>query len=341
MPNPPPIEILVTIPFTDAQLDNLRNLSPRIRVTSQPARRPEDISAEVWERTEVLYTDRILPDPALVPNLRWLQFHFAGVDFALDSPLLRKPDLQVTTLSGAAAPQMAEYALSMMLVLGHQLPALSLNQTRAEWPRARWDRFSPRELRGSTVGLIGYGSIGREIARLLHPWNCTVLAVKRDVMHPQDLDYIPPGMGDPDGEYFTRLYPVQAVCSVMKECDFVVVSLPLTPQTRGLIGEPELAVMKSTAYLIHIGRGGVVAESALLDALQNKRLAGAVLDVFGEEPLPPTSPFWRLPNALVTPHVGGISRFYADRAMDMLMENLQRYLSGGVLLNRFDLERGY
>ena len=91
MPNPPPIEILVTIPFTDAQLDNLRNLSPRIRVTSQPARRPEDISAEVWERTEVLYTDRILPDPALVPNLRWLQFHFAGVDFALDSPLLREP----------------------------------------------------------------------------------------------------------------------------------------------------------------------------------------------------------------------------------------------------------
>ena len=198
------IEVISTIPLSDAQQARLRELT-QVHLTVQPARRPDEIPNELWARCEVLYTDRILPPPNQVPNLKWLQFHFTGIDFAADSPLLRKPGLVVTTLSGAAAPQMAEYILMMLLALGHRLPEAIASQQRGEWPRDRWERLSPRELRGSTVGLVGYGSINREVARMLQFFDAYVLAAKRDAMHPEDPGYSIPGMGDPDGQLLRPL----------------------------------------------------------------------------------------------------------------------------------------
>jgi len=338
---PAQVEVLVTIPFDDPLIDQLRQISPRLKIIAQPAHRVEEIPIEVWNRIEVLYTDRVLPDPGLVPALRWLQFHSAGIDFAVESPLLKNRNIVVTTLSGAAAPQMAEYAVTMILALGHRMYEIYNNQNRLEWPHDRWDLFSPLELRGSTVGIVGYGSIGREIARLLQPFGTTILATKRDVRHPQDAGYTEEGLGDPEGNYFTRLYPIQALKSMLKLCDFVIVCVPLTAETRNLISEEELAVMKSTAHLVNIGRGGVVDQAALFTALQEHHLAGVAMDVFAEEPLPPGSPFWRMPNVIVTPHIGGISVAYQYRAMKLFVENLKRYLEGITLLNRFDFMRGY
>lgn len=335
------IEVLCTLPFEQAQVQLLEAASPRLHITLAPARRVEDIAPETWAKTEVLYTDRLLPPPAQVPMLRWLQFHFAGIDFALESPLVQKPGLLVTTLSGAAAPQAAEHVLMAMLALGHHLPEICAHQYRAEWPRDRGERFIPRELRNATVGIVGYGSIGRELARLLKVFNVTVLAVKRDVMKPADPGYAYPGLGDASGDLFTRLYPVQAVKSMLRECDFVVLALPLSAQTRGVIGAEELAVMKPGAFLVDIGRGGVVDQAALVDALVEKRIAGAALDVFSEEPLPAASPLWKLPNLIITPHIAGISPFYLERAATLFAENLRRYSGGLPLLNLYDAERGY
>jgi phosphoglycerate dehydrogenase-like enzyme len=148
-------------------------------------------------------------------------------------------------------------------------------------------------------------------------------------------------LGDPEGDYFTRLYPIQALKSMIKECDFVVVCVPLTVETRNLISEAELAVMKPTAHIINIGRGGVVDQAALFTALQERHLAGVAMDVFAEEPLPPASPFWRMPTVVVTPHIGGISAAYQNRAINLFAENLRRYLEGVTLLNRFDIMKGY
>ena len=210
-----------------------------------------------------------------------------------------------------------------------------------EWPRDRVERFAPRELNGSTVGLVGYGSIGREIARLVKPLGVTILAAKKDLRHPEDTGYQIPGLGDPNGDLFDRLYPVQALKSMFAMCDFVIMTLPLSPETRGLVGADHLAAMKNTAFLIDIGRGGIVDQAALLTALQERKIAGAALDVFSEEPLPPGSPFWRMPRVIATPHVGGISLQYRERAAAMFAENLRRYVSGQTLLNLYNVERGY
>jgi phosphoglycerate dehydrogenase-like enzyme len=335
------IEVLITIPFTEAQVNSLRNISPRLNITVQPGRKPEDISMEIWNRTEVLYTDRVLPPPAQVSNLNWVQFHSAGIDFAVDSPLIKMPGIVVTTLSGAAATQVAEYAVMMMLSFGHRLLELLASQARTEWPHDHWERFVPQELSGSTVGLVGYGSVGRQIARVLYPFGMTILAIKRDVMRPQDADYMQDGRGDPQGDYFQRLYPIQALSSMLKECDFIVDSLPLTPDTRNLINADVLSVVKPTAFLLDVGRGGIVDHVALIAALQEHRLAGAALDVFPEEPLQPTSPLWHMPNVIITPHLSGISPYYDDRAVALFAENLNRYLVGLPLYNRFDPQKGY
>jgi phosphoglycerate dehydrogenase-like enzyme len=336
-----PIEVLITMPFPENLVNRLSEVSPRLKFTVVKANKPEDISAETWARVEILYTARVLPTPELVPNLRWIQFHWAGVDHILNEPLLRKPELIATTLSGAAASQVAEYIVMMLLALGHHMPELVAYQKRAEWPRDRWERFIPVELRGSAVGIVGYGSIGRQLARLLAGFGATVLAAKRDAMHPEDFDYVPEGMGDPGGDYVHRLYPAEALRSMLKDCDFVVVCVPKSPGTLNLIKTEELAAMKPSAYLVDISRGGIVDHNALVSALKDRKIAGVALDVFPEEPLPADSPLWKLPNVLITPHISGITSQYDERAVEMFSANLTRYLSGLPLYNRIDSERGY
>lgn len=336
-----PIEVLITTPFSDEPVSRLREISPRLAINLMKARNVADLPPEVWTRTEVLYTNRAIPTMEQAPNLRWIQFHWAGVDHILNDPILKKPDLVATTLSGAAAPQIAEHILMMMLSFGHHLPELITNQKKAEWPRDRWERFVPVELSSATVGIIGYGSIGRQVARLLQPFGPTILATKRDAKHPEDYDYIPEGMGDPSGAFVHRLYPPEALHSMLKECDFVIITVPKTPATDGLVAAEALAVLKPTAYLIDISRGGILDHNALMLALRDRKIAGAAVDVFPEEPLPADSPLWKMSNVIATPHISGNTKFYDERALELFASNLQRYLSGQALFNRIDPERGY
>ncbi|MGD8751379.1 MAG: D-2-hydroxyacid dehydrogenase [Anaerolineales bacterium] len=335
------VEVLISLPFPEELVEPLRDTFPRLNITVHKAEKTEDIPPELWERVEVLYTNNVLPDPDKTPQLRWIQFHWAGIDSLVEAPILHESQVIATTLSGAAVSQMSEYIIMMLLALGHRLPKLVNHQRRAEWPDDRWKVFSPLELRDSVVGIVGYGSVGRHVARLAHLFGATVLATKRDVLHPEDSGYTPKGMGDPEGDYVTRLYPPQALRSMFKECDFAVVTVPLTAETRGLIGEDELAALKPTAFIIDVSRGGIIDHQALLAALRGHRIAGAALDVFPEEPLPKKSPFWELPNVLITPHISGITPRYDQRALTLFKENLHRYLEGLPLHNRFDPKRGY
>lgn len=336
-----PIHVLITLPFTDELINQIMQASPRLEIEKVVARKVDEINEEVWKRVEVLYTNRVLPEPEQAPNLRWIQFHWAGLDHALDNPILHQEGLAVTSMSGASAPQMAEHAVMMMLALGHHLPDVFAHQKKADWPSGRWELFNPLEIRDSTVGIVGYGSIGRQIARILQVFGATVLATKRDVFHPEDAGFALEGIGDPGGDLVNRLYPPQALCSMMKECDYVVVTLPRTTTTRGLIGAQELAALKPGAYLVDISRGEIVDHAALIPLLRDHKIAGAALDVYPQEPLPADNPLWKLPNIILTPHIAGFSPHYDERAVSLFVQNLRCYLDGQPLYNRLDLKLEY
>jgi phosphoglycerate dehydrogenase-like enzyme len=335
------INILITTPLAKELIDQISQVSDRFAVNLLPAREASEIPAEVWENIEVLYTLYTLPQPEQAPQLKWVQSHSAGIDRIRDAEIFKSEEVQLTTISGANASQVAEHALAMMLALGRLFPELFSLQQRTEWMTNKSNRYLPRELRGSTVGIVGYGSVGRQIARLLHGFGAQVLATKRDVKQPEDSGYIPEHTGDPGGDYFTRLYPPQALRSMFKECDFVVVTVPHTRRTTGMISAAEISTMKPGAFLIDVSCGTVVDHSALVTALTDGHLGGAALDVFPLEPLPTDHPLWTLPNVIITPHVAGFSPNYDTRANELFLENLYRYVANDPLLNLVDFSREY
>jgi len=236
---------------------------------------------------------------------------------------------------------MGEYILMAILMLGHKMPAINAAQARNEWISNKSGMVIPKELRGSTVGIVGYGSIGREVARLLYPFGAKVLAAKADLSKLEDTGYIPDGLGDPKGDYFQRMYPIDALLGMLPECDFVVLTAPLTDKTRKMFSTEAFNAMKSDAYFINVSRGGLVDDAALISALRNKKIAGAMLDVFDEEPLPSDNPLWKQSNLVITPHVSGISAKLLDDVLSLFATNLQRYQEGLPLYNLVDPEKGY
>jgi phosphoglycerate dehydrogenase-like enzyme len=335
------VNVLITVPFPDAMLQRIRAVSPRLHLTVSPARDGEELPDAALQEAEVLYTARALPDPSRAPELRWVQFHYAGIDHVAEHPLVRSDSIRITTLSGAAVTQMAEFAVMAMLALGRRLLRMVADQRAGRWAEDRFDRFSPVELRESTVGIVGYGSIGREIARLSRAFGADVLAAKRDLMHLEQDHYVEEGRGDPNAELVQRIYPPEAVPSMASLCDFVIITAPLTSETRGMIGAKVFKEMKEDAYLIDLSRGGVVDHGALIEALQEGKIAGAALDVYPVEPLPESSPLWSMDNVILSPHVAGASPRYYEKAAELFAANLRRYLAEQPLLNLYDPDRGY
>lgn len=334
------IQVLVTVDFPEPLIDRLKAVSPQLAIAVEPVSDAEQLSEQQLADVEVLYTRKALPDPERVPNLRWVQFHWAGIDEFVDHSLLRS-EVKITTLSGAAVTQMAEFALTMLLAIGHRVPQMLKDQEQKHWAEDRFTRFRPKELRGSTVGIAGYGSIGREIARLCKALGAEVLASKRDLKQLEQSGYMPEGRGDPEAEIPARIYPPQALGSMASESDYLVLAVPLTPNTRGLVDAEVLKKMKQSAYLVDLSRGGVLDHGALIEALREGRIAGAALDVFPVEPIPANSPLWELPNVILSPHVAGTSGQYLERAAELFAENLRRYVTNEPLLNLFDPEHGY
>jgi phosphoglycerate dehydrogenase-like enzyme len=331
------IRVVVAADFSDKIIEQLHDISDQLLVE----RHYPDVPDTVYAEAEVLYTIRHFPNPTQVPHLRWIQLHFAGIDGIRNQPIIQAQDIEVTTASGIHAIQMAEYSLAMMLAFAYKLPTMLELKAGTEWPESPFKVFVPHGLRDLTLGIVGYGSIGRELARMGDALGMTVLATKRDLMNTTDEDYAVPGTGDPSGEIPERLYPPEALATMARECDFLVVTVPLTDATHHMINEAVLNAMKKTAVLINVARGAVVDEAALISALAAEKIGGAALDVFAEEPLPATSPLWNLGNVIISPHVSGFTSRYHERAADLFAENLRRYLEKRPLLNRLDRDRGY
>jgi phosphoglycerate dehydrogenase-like enzyme len=331
--------VLSTLSFPDELLDRLRSVSPRLEIRQHNAASAQEVPPHLWDEVEVLYTMTVVPDPSLVPELRWVQLHSAGVNHLRDT-WLWDSDVTLTTVSGVHAPTMAEYVLMMMLAFAHRLRRMLDYQAQAEWPSARWKKFVPQELRGATVGVVGYGSIGREVGRLAHAFGMRVLGLRHGGGTGSETYELPELMGQPGAEA-DQLVTSEGLLSMLPECDYIVLAVPYTSAAHHMIGERALRLMKPTAVLINIARGSVVDEVALVRALQEGWIAGAALDVFEREPLPEDSPLWKMNNVIISPHVAGFTPHYDDRATALFAENLRRYLSGKPLLNRVERGREY
>ena len=337
------ITLISFVQFTDQQLDKLRAVSPRLEVHQLTNGQYDDLPAELRNRAEILYGwGSHLANAHRYPRLKWIQTHSAGVNYLLEDPVWQSSVL-ISSLNGVHAVPMAEHALAMILAFRWRLRTMLSFQSRSEWPRNRWDLFAAPELRDSTLGLIGYGAIARELARQTQALGMRVLALNRSGQRHRFEGFSQPGIGDPEALIPETIYPTTALLELLPQCDYVVVLAPLTPTTHHLLGADAFTAMKSSAYFFNLARGGLVDEVALVQALQQGQLAGAGLDVFETEPLPADSPLWQVDpeRLIISPHVSGFTPHYDDRASDLFAENLRRYLAGEPLLNLVDRERGY
>lgn len=259
---------------------------------------------------------------ARAPNLRWIHSFSAGVD-RVATPSVREHNLLVTNARGVFSRPIAEYVVMWCLAIARRLPQLLELQRERTWQPLRG-----RELGSLKVGVVGYGSIGSEIARLVAPFDTQVIATRRR-----------PELGS--SEPNVRLLGYEQLDELLRESDVVVVAAPLTESTAGMIGAPQLQEMRQSAWLINIARGRLLDELALRRALEAGWIAGAVLDVFNEEPLPPDSPLYATPNLFVTPHTSWSSDRVVERSIDLFVDNLRRFAAGQPLENLVDLEAGY
>ena len=287
---------------------------------------PDGEVTEPLEGADVLFlrwglspeaTRRLL---ARVPNLRWIHTISAGVDHLL-FPELRESDAILTNASGVFNIPIAETVMAYILAVVKRLPEFWAHQREH-----RWEKLPLRELRGLTVGIVGLGDIGAEVARLCRAFGMRVLGLRRRPA-PSDLA--------------DEVLPPDRLQDLLARSDFVVIAVPLTAETRGMIGRAELAAMKPDAWLVNISRGAIVDEEALIEALRAGRIGGACLDVFAEEPLPPESPLWDMPNVIITPHNSWSSPHIEEREIALFLENLRRYVAGEPLLNVVDKQAGY
>jgi phosphoglycerate dehydrogenase-like enzyme len=287
-----------------------------------------DADESVFDEAEILLLGAV---PAGVldhllsraPKLRWVHSASAGVD-RISTAAVRERQLVVTNARGVFSRPIAEYVVMMALAIARRLPQLLELQRERTWQPLRG-----RELSELTVGIVGYGSIGEEVARLLAPFGSRVLATRR---HPER------GAGDASN---VELFGLDDLREVLHASDIVVVAAPLTEETAGMIGAEQLAEMREDAWLINIARGRLLDELALRRALESGWIGGAVLDVFSEEPLSPESPLYRTPNVIITPHTSWASDRVIERTVDLFVDNLKRDRAGEPLRNVVDLEAGY
>ena len=336
--------VLVTVPELESSpdaIEEIRSVSPDLEVEQRTCRSNPELTGMLGD-AEILYTlwfpTRLEPGT----RLRWLQMTSTGVDNKLSNPVFDPANgVTVTSAAGCHAVPIGEYCIFAMGLLARGLLGFYRDQQQRVRNRAH---STLTDLTGLTVGIVGYGHIGRHVARLSKAFNMRVLATKRcpDQRAVSGLDF--PNVGDPDACLPDEIVAPDELPRILADADFVVSTVPLTTAPANLFGASAFSAMRRDAYFINVSRGGVVDHDALVQALQDGDIRGACLDVLHTDPkpLPPEHPLWDLENVLITPHVSGNrNAAYMRRAQDLFLANLKRYLAGEPLLNVVTREKGY
>ena len=261
----------------------------------------------------------------MCPNLQWVHTRAAGLDSVLFRELIESP-VPLTNGTGVFSPSLAEFVLAAILYFAKDFRRMIRNQYAGVW-----EAFDVLPVSGSTVGIIGYGDIGRAVAKRTRAMGMRVLALKR---------HSPP-LFKLDDPLVDQIYSPDRRIEMLSRCDYVVVSAPLTSETRSMIGKPEFAAMKTTAVIINVGRGPIIDEAAMINALFERRIKGAALDVFDQEPLPDRHPFYTLENVLLSPHCADHTPDWLDQAMQFFLTQFERFRKGEPLVNLVNKKLGY
>ena len=335
------LNVLVVTPSFDRTIQHadddvmqaIRAVGPRVKVTDASPLLSAEFRGDnshknefdaLLAETDVMF-GFIAPQNIIkrAPLLKWFQVTSAGVDRHRDTEIW-KSNIILTGVSGIHATPIGEFVMSLMLMFAKNAPmGFKMMQTK------KWDRYASGTLRGKTVGIVGLGHIGAEVARLSKAFGMRVIGTRRSTKK------------EAKARNVDLLLPTGRMKEMLAQSDYVAVCCPLTPETRHIIGEAEFKAMKPTGRIINIGRGPLIDEEALIRALKEKRIAGAGLDVTEREPLPPDSPLWDFDNVILSPHVSGGMEDYMLRAAELFADNLRRYLAGKKLLNVVNRKRGY
>ncbi len=301
----------------------------------------DKIIAQVGDKADVIYDpnkekiDELIKDVEIIfgdferahilkaKNLKWVHLGYAGVDMIL-YPEVVNSDIIVTSSKGIHQFHMTEFLFGMILTLTRNFHKIYENQKKRIWDKQVAREFEL--LNGKTIGILGLGNIGRQIAKVSKAFGMYVIGMKRTGSEVENVD-----------EVVTK----DGLGYLLENSDFIVVVLPLTEETYHLIGEREFNLMKKKPYFFNIGRGAVVDEKALINALREGKIRGAGLDVFEEEPLPPDSPLWEMKNVLITPHIAGLFPNYWEEPTNLFIENFKRYINGKELINIVNKIAGY
>ena len=317
------MKILIYFPFTEEQIAAFRQLaaaqgSEVLHATN------EEQAIQMAGDAEVILGHFPPAVCAVAPQLRWIRSHSTGMDKFLFPELIGRKEVEVSNVAGLYASQGGEHAWALLLALTRQLPLAVHNKDRH-----LWQSEPPVELAGCTLGVIGMGGFGMEIAKRAQGYDMAVIAI--DPVRTEKPAYVQE----------LRASSPDNLRDLLKRSDVVMTACPLTKETYHLIGKAELTLMKPAAYLINVTRGGIIDEPSLIDALKTGQIAGAGLDVCEKEPLPADDPLWEAPNLIITPHRAGASQHRPRKVFEFFMHNLERYLHGERPLNLINKEKGF
>ncbi len=332
--NERPLVIALPTSLREGFLEAVRAVSPRIRVVLIPTE--GELPPEIAD-AEVFYRSFALPRPIVdavverATKLRWMHVPAAGIEAAL-TPKVMASNFVITNVSGVYDVPVAEHGLALILAAARRLPAYFAAQQERRWLRAAtWDAVQQEQvlpflLRGKTAAVLGFGGIGGTLAGYLKALGMRVLGVRRS--------------GRPDWRA-DDMYGPDRLAEVIPQADFIVLTVPTTAATERMMGPEQIALMKPNAWLVNLGRGRLVDDAALLAALEGHRIGGAALDVFTQEPLSADSPYYGLPNVIVTPHIAGAFPELNEMDREYFVANLRRYVGGQPLHSVVDRDRGY